>query len=134
MGAWGCGVTPTPATLPGLLRSCTAVIALNREHAIVIGHGVGHDGVLVYLLNAKHEAWLSPSDLTLDTDDPTSRAHLAWWILARLVAPGAGPMDRAEYDATMGAIHRACVGLPMNDRHINILVNVARHLAGLEPS
>lgn len=77
-----------PGSIPGLLRRGSPVLvpvsrrvrAIGRL-ALVLGHGIDHDGVLV---TADGPAvWEAPSDVHLDLSDPTGRAHAAWWAIPR---------------------------------------------------
>lgn len=131
---------PTPATLPGLLRAGTGVRWRDEETRYVVTAPPFPDADDALWVIAAPCAGIplgvqdDPSNFTLDLDNATTRAHLAWWILDRAADPYFARMDRDEFAATVDAAERAYRGQPMNDRHINTLTTVARHLAGLESS
>lgn len=92
--------TPTlPGDIPGLLRRGSPVIALigrakAATRALVFGHGVDHNGVLVGT-SSDGVRWLPDDCLALDLSDATGRAHAAWWLARN--APRA-PMAASVYD------------------------------------
>lgn len=122
------GSPPIPATLPGLLRSGTGVLDRHGTRGVWVER-IGEHGPGVAWETGELVAE-DAADLTLDLDSPTSRAHLAWWILAQ---PGMHVYTAFSSPATLTEVLRcACGGRGLSPDDVALLTTVARHLAGLE--
>jgi hypothetical protein len=77
-----------PGDIPGLLRRGSPVVALigrakAATRALVFGHGVDHNGVLVGT-SSDGVRWLPDDHLDLDLAGATGRAHAAWWLASNV--------------------------------------------------
>ena len=136
----GIDIPTLPASIPGLLRRGSPVVATKRTHA---GVPAGHAGIAVVRLRRAvwSVAWhpysgpspAQQSVIGLDLTDATGRAHAAWWLAEHGTPSGicdffeAAGIDPARFPAI---IEPAGSGDPVSNEDMDMLRRVCLHVAG----
>lgn len=81
-----------PGTLPGLLRLGSPVWAILPQRVLVVSE-LG-TGTVPTALCGPH--WYMLTELALDLEDETGRAHAAWWLAEQMAIDAPGPWMHAH--------------------------------------
>lgn len=123
-------LTTLPGDIPGLLRRGSPLWVRGAQTVAV----VLYDGRVAYATKGglNHDAL---GAVELDLDDPTGRAHAAWWAeekapgVSILTPPGDGFMSPRE----ARICHRAVYSVPMTPIQIDHLARLVLRLSGRTP-
>jgi hypothetical protein len=126
-----------PEAVRAVLRAGTPCIVAPGYRAICLGHGIEHDGVLVYDRHRKTERLVPVTDVSACLRDPTAIAHVGWAVWQRLAGwlehatEGMDAEDASETKAEVTRVLEAATGvgaLDMGPHDRETLRSVAEHV------